>query len=295
MGSRLSQFGSSACGLTPPHCATPGNVWVELLEPQSPVTTSLVTLPLRHCLFNENAAAGAGPRMGQDSRGYFHVILSLFLKHPCECVKRCHYYSCFTDGETEARFRFPPRCWHCGLLTPVLLRLSCICVTPNGRGWVGLSSRPDAQSWRPCSGLFIIWGLAAQHRSLRPGFGEMPTMWVLMNPAPLYRRQRPKHVFSEHPQSCQPVRWSRLGHKSGWGTETGRSSSNSILSPGWWHQGSWVLDVCGWSWEFRGPKTSNQPGRHQTTPLGWPVCASAHQHPLQSILRATFLQYTPFL
>ena len=84
MGFRLSQFGSRACGLTPPHSATPGNVWVELLEPQSQVTTFLVTLPLRHCLFNENTAASAGPHMGQDSRGYFHGILSLFLKHPCE-------------------------------------------------------------------------------------------------------------------------------------------------------------------------------------------------------------------
>ena len=43
--------------------------------------------------------------------------------------------------------------------------------------------------------LLTIWGLAAQHLSPNPGFGEMPTMWVLMNPAPLYRRQRPKRVL----------------------------------------------------------------------------------------------------
>ena len=90
---------------------------------------------------------------------------------------------------------FLPRCWHRRCLTPVLFQLSCTCVTPNGRGWVGLSSCPDAQSWRPRAVLLTIWGLAAQHLSPHLGFGEMPTMWVLMNPTPLYRRQRPKRVL----------------------------------------------------------------------------------------------------
>ena len=35
MGFRLSQSGSRACGLTPPHHSASGKVWVGLLEPQS--------------------------------------------------------------------------------------------------------------------------------------------------------------------------------------------------------------------------------------------------------------------
>lgn len=106
MGFGLSQFGSRACGLTPPHYATPGNVWVELLEPQPQVTTFPVAPPLRHCLLNENTAASAGPHTRQDGRGCVTCCLSVFLKHRVSETSAI-ITARFTDGETEARFMVP--------------------------------------------------------------------------------------------------------------------------------------------------------------------------------------------
>lgn len=41
-----------------------------------------------------------GPMRARTVEGVPRVVLSVFLKHPCERDKRDRYCSCFTDGET---------------------------------------------------------------------------------------------------------------------------------------------------------------------------------------------------